>query len=252
MQYVNFYETLAEANMRLRGTYVLYDGLPYAVLCITNHKDDGIFRIYIEPLGFGETSGASYMSMPSPHGNFSSESTLLGSEMDKWMASVGDGCRVLRKTMNSPLFNKFRPFPLGMYNSRERAFYLERQPNRRSEQGLTYPMISFSPVFSNKGRVEKQEFNFYSSEFKSCVIGSHPSAQDCLDALNNPEVGNESVAFHRNFAFVRGPLEVLFLAYKSDIVAVLPDCDFSAVRLGKQFSHTREVVEDLGLFNKIL
>jgi hypothetical protein len=44
---------------------------------------------------------------------------------------------ILRKQMNSPLFNKFRPYPLGMCNTKgQRAYYLERQPNRKTEQGF--------------------------------------------------------------------------------------------------------------------
>jgi hypothetical protein len=47
----NTFETVKEAMMRLRRTVVVYDGQPFVVLCITNHKADGIFRIYLQATG---------------------------------------------------------------------------------------------------------------------------------------------------------------------------------------------------------
>ena len=49
-KYPNFYENLSEANKRLHGTVVLYDGHPYYILAISNHFTDGIMRVYMEPL----------------------------------------------------------------------------------------------------------------------------------------------------------------------------------------------------------
>ena len=53
--YLNFYETVTEANMRLRQTVVLYDNEPYHVLAISDHISKGEealkgeFRIYLAP-----------------------------------------------------------------------------------------------------------------------------------------------------------------------------------------------------------
>ena len=48
---VNFYENLEEAQRRLRGTVVMYDGIPHYVLAITDHQSGGIFRVYMQDTG---------------------------------------------------------------------------------------------------------------------------------------------------------------------------------------------------------
>jgi hypothetical protein len=47
-EHVNFYENIKEARMRLKGTIVLYEGIPYRVLAIADHKGP-VFRIYLNP-----------------------------------------------------------------------------------------------------------------------------------------------------------------------------------------------------------
>lgn len=255
----NFYETLHETHMRLRGTFVLYDGEPYVVLCITNHRDDGIFRIYLEPIGNGEHMLTRNNLNSPPLHQFGSDDPALGVAMDKWMEKYPD--EIIRKMMNSPAFNKFRPFPLGMCNYEGRVFYLERQPNRKTEQGLTHSMVSSQHVnldiMSNgKARMGRGRggcmVDLYGPGFRDCIMGVHPSAQECLDNLKDPEIINEAAAFHRQFAFVRGPLGMIFLAYKADIVGVLPNKDLSVLRLGREFSHTKEVIELLRTFENIV
>lgn len=251
----NFYETIHETHMRLRGTFVLYDGEPYVVLCITNHRDDGIFRIYLEPIGNGENMLLYNNPDPPPINQYGSDDPALGVAMDKWMEKYPD-TKIIRKMMNSPAFNKFRPFPLGMCNYQGRVFYLERQPNRKTEQGLTHSMVacqrvSLDTTDNRKGRLG-QIVDLYGPGFRDCIMGVHPSAQECLDNLKDPEIINEAVAFHRQFAFVRGPLDMIFLAYKTDIVGVLPNRDLSVLRVGREFRHTREVIELLRTFDTII
>ena len=262
--YNNFFETVNEAYMRLRGTFVLYDGEPYTVLCITNHKDDGIWRIYLDPLGYGKDQLAYNMANPPPCGNCTSDYPGLGAEMDKWLdkmqtpeqGGTGPGTKVIRKMMNSPKFNKFRPYPLGMCNFDGRVYYLERQPTRKSEQGLTHGMISSQDVnllpTNDKQRLGRSGMvDLYGPSFLACIKGDHPSAQECLDNLQDPEIANDAAAFHRQFALVRGPLGMIFLAYKADIIGVLPNKDLSVLRVGRDFRHTREVVEILGTFGTV-
>lgn len=255
----NFYETIHETHMRLRSTFVLYDGEPYVVICITNHRDDGIFRIYLEPIGNGEHMLAYNNPNPPPTNQYGSDDPAWGVAMDKWMEEHPD--KIIRKRINSPAFNKFRPFPLGMCNYEGRVFYLERQPNRKTEQGLTHSMVSAQHVnldiMSNgKARMGSGRggcmVDLYSESFRDCIKGVHPSAQECLDNLKDPEIINEAAAFHRQFAFVRGPLGMIFLAYKADIVGVLPNKDLSVLRLGREYSHTREVIELLRTFDNIV
>jgi hypothetical protein len=71
---------------------------------------------------------------------------------------LNKGHPIIRKTMNSPKFNKFRPFPLGMCNSNGRCYFLERQPLRpKVEQGLirsmvTEKQITLAEVIDTKGK----------------------------------------------------------------------------------------------------
>jgi hypothetical protein len=85
--------------------------------------------------------------------------------------------------------------------------------------------------------------------FKDCILGNYPTPKDTLEGLKNPKFINESVAFNREFALVRGPIDLIFLAYREDIVGVLPNADFSRLKLGKEFIHTKEVIEELNLFS---
>jgi len=249
-QHPNFYESIQEAQMRLRGTVVMYDGEPYYVFAICNHKTDGIFRIYLDPIGRDPDKTRKYP----PYDNYAANDPALGPFLDQWMeANPDSGC--LRKMMNSSKFNKFRPYPLGMCNVGTRTVYLERQPQRKTEQGLTKSML-FESLITTGSREEARQraasVDLFTPAFKACVLAEHPSAQSCLDALLDPKIENESAAFHRNFAFVRGPIEMVFLAYKSDIIGVLPKNNFDYIRLGRGFRHTKEVVQDLGLFKTII
>jgi hypothetical protein len=162
--------------------------------------------------------------------------------------------------MNSPLFNKFRPFPLGMCNvPGEGVFYIERQPNRKTEQGIISSMLDETLITTAPpmGKLSKSRYvggavSCYGSAFRACVMAEHPTAEECLVNLLDPEIVNTAAAFHRHFALARGPLNMLFLAYKTDIVGILPRNDFSQVRIGKDFRHTREVIEELKLFQSII
>jgi len=90
----------------------------------------------------------------------------------------------------------------------------------------------------------------FTAEFRDCVVGDHPTPKECIEGLKADNI-NESVAFHRNFALVRGPIDTLFLGYKDEVVGVLPRGDFSALRLGRQFKHVKEAAHDLRLFTTI-
>jgi hypothetical protein len=247
-EHVNFYETLKEAQMRLRGTVVMYDGIPYYVLSITNHKPDGVFRMYLQPLGLDQSGG-----LPRPIiENFSLEDPGLGTYFDDWL-DKNPKSGYLRKMMNSPAFNRFRPFPLGMCNIGNGVTYLERQPNRKTEQGLIRTMIAQRRISAmSSGGKTPSNIDMLSIEFRETLMGHYPTAQECLKEFEDPTVSNEAVAFHRNFALVRGPIGMLFLAYKGDVVGILPNGDLSVIKLGKEFRHVKESVEELRLFNNII
>ncbi len=250
-EHVNFYENLREAHMRLRGTVVMYDKIPYYVMAITAHKPDGVFRIYLDPIG------KSVKGRPYPHDlpQFPADAPQLGVYLDTWLAANKDAV-ILRKKMNSSLFNKYRPFPLGMCNYGKNTFYIERQPNRKTEQGLVKSMLFESLITTgSRGDSPKAAFksiDVHTDAFRDCILAAHPTAEECLKNLTDSEIEDDSAAFHRHFALVRGPIDMLFLAYKEDIVGVLPRGDFSSVRLGRDFTHCTEAVQELDLFKAIM
>lgn len=250
-EYPNFYENIQEANNRLKGTVVLYGGLPFTVIAITDHLDP-IFRVYLVPVGLPETTGGSKMvnTALQMQGH-----PFLGRELDKILEEFPD-CGVLRKYMNSPKFNKFRPFPLGMCNVGTQVYYIERQPTRPAmHQGLTKAAIFETLVTAGSRRDNPkrtmQSIDVNSHEFRDCILGDHYYPREALGHLLNPKIANDALAFNREFAFCRGPLDALYLAYRSDIIGILPNSDLDCVVLGREFQYCREVVLELKLFNRI-
>lgn len=247
-QHLNFYENLKEANMRLRGTVVLYDGVPYYIIVITNHKGDGIFRAYMHPLPVIGPLGW----VPLPNADvYPTDGPELGQYLDKWMVD-NPSTKLVRKYLSSPQFNKFRPFPLGMCNIGTTCYYVERQPQRRTEQGLTRNMLSFqSVVLKDKDSPSRPPIELFGEEVRQTIVGEYPSPQETLNKLLDPRVENLAVGFHRHFALIRGPLEMLFLGHKGEVIGILGKNDFSSLRLGKKFLYLSEIVAELGLFSNI-
>lgn len=244
MDYPNFYENAHEARMRLLSTIVLYDNDPYLVISITDHMGE-ILRVYLQPLDKVSEAGNPVVSVSADH-------PTLGIKLDTYMKTNPEA-GILRKHIDSPLFHKFRPFPLGMCNYRNGyAYYIERQPNRNTRQGLTGGMVLETLISSGHTRGKGPlDISIFSPEFIDCVKGTYPSAFTCLEKMTNPKVMRHSVGFHRNFALVRGPIDMLFIAYKHDVVGYLPNNDYSKIVIGKDFLHTKEVVTELNLFSEI-
>jgi hypothetical protein len=258
-QYLNFYETIQEARMRLQGTVVLYDSHPYMVYHISDHHSDGIFRIYLMPLVEDEEKDYNYPNVEKVR--YSQGEHAVGPFIDKWLEDH-PRCALLRKMMNSPLFNKFRPFPIGMVNVGAKTYYVERQPLRKSEQGLTAQSIEATQIAirevvpnreskSIKSARRSDAIDIYSDEFGKAILGRYPSAQECLTNLVKSDILNNAVGFHRNFAFVRGPVDTIFLAYKTEIVGVVPFHNFELLKIGAKHRFYYEAIEDLNLFGAI-
>lgn len=245
--HLNFYENINEARMRIGGTVVLYDGKPYSVLAICDHKPDGVFRVYLLPTGLDIPIHVPPLdSIPRDHPS-------LGPALDTWL-DANKNTPVIRKQMDSPRFNKFRPFPLGMCNTGGHAFYVERQPTRKTEQGLT--RASVVETYLNGGKAEVRNgltnIGLTGAAFRDTILGDYPSASECLAALTSNSTANSGAAFHREFALIAGPLELIFLAYRGDYIGVLPDESLNRLRLGKRFGYLREACQDLGIFNQII
>lgn len=258
-KYTNFYETIQEAQARLSGTVVMYDGEPFYVLAITNHMSDGVFRVWLWPMldmnAPSKIENPTLKEIWSTTGGYLHNADGYAPHLDACLEKDPD-CGMLRKQMDSPKFNRFRPFPLGMCNVGTQCYYVERQPIRPSmHQGLTKSGLYETLITAGSRRDAPTRLNktvqLISPELRDCILADHHSAFEALNALNNPKIANDAYGFSREFALVRGPMDLLFLAYRTDIIGVLPKRDFSLVNLGKEFQHCREVVEELELFYTI-
>lgn len=253
-KFENFYETVDEAVMRLQHTLVLYDGHPYYILAVTNHKKDGIFRVYLDDVLNEDGPAHARVHVPFEYPDDGASS--VGDGLDKWLDANPD-VGVIRKMANSPKFDKFRPFPLGMVNKGDDVYYVRRTPVRpNTQQGLTQAMMvvkkvsllgSNSPLSSyasNPVRVSDYAL-------AECITNQYPDIGTVISSLNDKTVTNTGAAFHREFAIVRGPLRTLYLAYRDDIIGILPDNNTSELILGADYKHCREVVENLSVFYNI-
>lgn len=247
--YTNFFETLEEAQRRLCGTVVMYDKEPYVVLAICNHKPDGIFRVYLLPLTYKDP-------MPSAVYDFGRGDPRQAEELDKYIKEKGDSCVLLRKQMNSPAFNKFRPFPLGMMNYGNKVWYLERTPTRSVLQGLSrnsviaHKVVLSPDLLNDPARGRGWSNGLQSEEVRACITADHPTLEQTLRELQDPEVKNEAAAFHRHFAVLRGPVDTFFLAYKTEVIGRI-DCANTSVTLGRKYRHFKEVVEEANAFKSV-
>lgn len=245
VNHVNVYENITEAHQRLLHTIVMYDKEPYRVVAITEHKADKVFRIYLLPIPYG-TEG----DYPARVEGYRHGSAEQGEYLDEFIKAAGTNCKLIRKKMNSPLFNRFRPFPLGMLNVKGETRFLQRQPQRVREQGLIRSTVLETSISLDSNTYEstcQRELN--SKEFRDCVIGTYPSFAECMKEFADPETTNKSVAFDRNFAIIKGPLDLLFLVYKTDCIGLINQDQ--SVLLSKDFKHCRELVGELGVFTRV-
>lgn len=255
-EHVNFYENLKEARMRIENTTVLYDGDPYYVLAVTDHKEDDILRVYLDPYRpDGRPMAVQVCDIPT---HWHDEPDMSrGQKMDQWLEKTSEGqdSGVIRKMMNSPKFNRFRPFPLGMYNDGAgSAVYVERKPTRYTQQGLTDQMLMVQrllPVGEGKPQSGRHVVNFFGAALYNTIKGIYPSIQECVEGFREDKVANTSIAFDRCFALVKGPIGITYIAYKGELVGFLPSLNNKEVRLGREHQHLRELVGNLNYFDTI-
>lgn len=250
-QFINFYENIAEARLRLLNTIVAYDGAPCYVHAISEHED-GRFRIYVEFFGVGGygIGRDKYHDFPNS-GNYNNED--FARVLDAWIQK-NPNSGVVRKFMSAAAFNKYRPFPLGNVNYNGEVVYVERRPTRQTIQGIRSDSIICEKVSASLP-VETDTFipsplrthiDLYSSEFVDCVKGSYPTYQEVYDHLTSPECGNAGVAFHREFSVVRGPVKTLFLCYKTDGVGIIGAG--GGLVLDSSYDYLKEQIEELNVF----
>lgn len=261
--YKNFYETIQEARMRLKGTVVKYKDDFYYVLEITDHSADGKFRIYMDELGHygvGRDRIGGFPSM-SPYDG------CVGKSLDKFLEKNPD-CGMVRKYADSKHFEKFRPFPLGNVNTDGCVVYTERGPTRSTLQGLSHDSVlatrveSVPPRYdphgskvrwslsSNDLPIGNAGANILSPEFYAMLKGEYPSYQEVVENLQDPEITNMGCAFHRDYSVLRGPIGTLFLCYKHSGVGFI-DTDENKLTISRDHEFLIEEISELGIFSGI-
>ena len=248
-EHVNFYENLQEARMRLEGTVVLYEDEPYILLTITDHMSDGIFRVYLDPL----KKPVSHVKQV-PYGWYDEPGMSRGQAMDKFLAD-NPGCGILRKHMNSPAFNRFRPFPIGMVNSHlaNDMIYIERGPTRQTFQGLTEAMLKGNIISIGPRRVAPDyRVRFRDGGLYAAIKNDYPDLMTAIAITTEPSISNTACAFHREFGVVSGPVGSLFLVHKTDVVGFIPNNDNTLLYLDKQFEYLKEKINELQAFMNVV
>lgn len=224
--YPNFYENMEEMVHRLLNTVVKYADDFFSVHSIENNED-GIFRLVLDPLN----------------------------------GVRGEKTKMIKKMANSPHFNRFRPFPLGMANCQGKAFYLYRRPLRSRLQGLSDNALletcvekieaTFTGLEVQQARATRlgreRTVQWCSESMEDCFKGNYPTFEECIDAFKDTSVLNSSVAFHREFAIVKGFCGIIYLANKSGIVGFYREED-NTLHLNPKLFFLKESLEDLRLF----
>jgi len=263
-QFINFYENIPEAKIRLENTIVLYDGIPYYLFHVSDYKQDGKFRVFLDNYKGGLTARHRLSDFPRPS-NYNPEN--YAEVFDMWATGRGD-IGIIRKEMGSPKFNKFRPFPLGNLNTNGGVVYSERTPTRNTFQGLKESMVTgclVQPIPDVSGRNRNPiksamlgdsnvyvNVDIYGADFYDCMMNNYPTPQEILESFKDPEVTNLGVAFHREFSIFRGPLDMLLLCYQNEGIGILADGDMSKLIIGNKFSYLLETIQELSCFQSIV
>lgn len=218
----NFYDNLDECHRRLMNTVVLYDGQPAFIQNIRDGFDDGVYRVYMNLLP-GELRGGA----PAQE----DEDNTPG--------------RVVRRKINSPKFNRFRPFQMGYANIFDtgvrHASFLSRVPSRQSRQGLSRQLLtSIIPALCTPERRHQgvqYESAITAAGFAEMVKGEFPKAEEALDLLDN----DTSMAVSRKFAVQRDSFGMLFLYAGPDRVGVVRS---NEILLAPNKMYLREEIQD--------
>jgi len=208
------YENIHDAQMRLSGTVVLYDGDPVYIRDI-GQKDPGdpkddVFRVYAEKLP----------------------------------RTGRDNLAEMRKFISSKKFD-MAPFPMGFINRGGYAYYATRTPRRQQKQGLSEgTFFTTVPGFEN----EKAGLSFgnavQSREFVDCIKGVYPSMEDAVKSIISGEA--KSVGISRTYALVgdRSLDGLIYLYHKSEKVGFILD---GTLKLSKSAVCLKESLREVGI-----
>ena len=196
----NVYENLEEAQFRLSGSVVGYDGYPAYIHDVRAHSD-GIFRLTITRLP-------------------------LNGEGHAGAEDIGDedlpASKAVRKRIDSPKFNRFRPIQLGMMNLFDatgqitgrimrHASYAVRIPVRRGSQGLKNESFDCRMLFG--GQRTQLNHAMKSEAFSEMSRNVYPTFDEAMDRL----APDSSIAVTREFAVAMGADQIVSLYHKNTV-----------------------------------
>ncbi len=212
------YETLNDAQMRLKGTIVLYEGKPHYVTEIAAGAEDSPFRVYADALPTKGGGGG------------------RAAEVERAIARER-GEADIRKYISSKHFD-IAPFAMGFVNDEKGCFYVARTPARQQKQGLSSDTCSACDVYG-----ERKSFAVVlnSSGFPDMVSGVYPNLAQAVRTLTGGKI--KSIAISREFALARDAElpELTYLYHKNKKVGFLRGTDVS---LSVKYTYLKESLDE--------
>jgi hypothetical protein len=204
------YENVHDAQMRLRGTVVLYKGDPVRVRDVAAGDGDSILRVLFEPLPLNAKKAA----------------------IDEAVEAAQ------RKYISSKHFD-IAPFKMGYVNEPKGAFYCSRLPNRMQKQGLSAENFIAK---DNYGRPVGFNAFLQTKEVVAMVRGDYPNFKTAMAALGKAT----SIAFSRNFCLEKDDIieQLIHIYHRGEAIGGVLD---GKVILGKKFQCLKESLEELGV-----
>jgi hypothetical protein len=208
------YENLGDAQMRLQGTIVLYDGEP---VYITDVREVGpgdpkgdIFRVYASPLPY-----------------------------DPGIRRAEE----MRKFISSKKFD-LAPFPMGFMNFQGNVFYCTRLARRQQRQGLSAGTLSALPVGNPTVGAHRFETLISVPEFLDCIKGRYPTVAEATRQIE--EAGATGIAFSRSFCLVKDNdiPELIYLFHKKEKVGFIME---GRLMLSKKGKCLKESLNEVGV-----
>jgi hypothetical protein len=172
------YDNVNDAQMRLGGTVIRYNGKPVYVIDVGDKKDPETFDTYI------------YLNITFP----------IDGVVDQVL-------------IDDPLLD-FSPVPVGYVNYNGGSAYVHRVPIRKWKQGLHRDNLNVEWDTYN-GLGEDADILVTSSLARS-ILNEYPAFDEAIERVRSKR--DKSCAFNRKFSLVRSDIGLLWLYYKGEQV----------------------------------
>lgn len=204
-----FWTDAAQAEERLRGSYILY----------------GDSAVYVERIANSRSAGLKAEVTIFPEGKAGNIS------------------------LSDPLFHRFRkPLPTGWVNNlySKRAYFLQRSPQRSRVHGMTSGSTAVYTILSDGRMRPSDEMRFdvvvRDQQYQEAIRGDYPALELILDRL---KIGT-CIAFSNNMALFRDTDGVRWLYIGNDKVGLFTGSD--TLLLLSSFSYVKEQLTEAAEF----